>query len=111
MNLRTRILKEGIKCLPWKVWRGEIDLLPISSQTLFRRSGTPIDLLEIALKAEGFLFPGEELLEVIKINENLKRQQFGTEEETEEASVGDFPDDWTDEDYIDYFERKTSARL
>jgi hypothetical protein len=105
MNLRTRILKDGIHCLPWRMLRGEIEELPISSQTLFRRSGIPIDILERELKHDGFLMQNEELLEVLKNAENLKRRRFGSDEEVDEWSgVGDFPDDWTDEDYMGFYE-------
>ena len=95
--------------MPWRVWRGEIELLPISSQTLFRRSGLPIDLLEIDLKSEGYLCRNENLLEVLKDAGNLKRYQFGSEEEAAELdNIGDFPDDWTDEDYQYFYQQKES---
>ena len=99
MNLRSRILQSGIRCQPWRIWKGEIDLLPISSKTLFRNEGTPIDLLEIALKSEGYLLENEDLLEVIKIEANLKRRSFDEEEDID----SDMPDYWTEEDYEYYY--------
>lgn len=100
MNLRTRILQSGIRCHPWYIWKGEIDLLPISSQTLFRNTGVSIDLLEIELKSEGWLFEEEGLLELIKDVNNLKRNAII---EIGDNKYGGFPDDWTEEDYIDHF--------
>lgn len=82
--------------------------MPVSSQTLFRRTGLSIDLLEIDLVSEGYLFQGETLLEVIKAEANLKRHQFGSEDEADEFSgIGDFPDDWTEEDYMHFHERES----
>ena len=104
MMLRYRILKEGIRCFPWKIWKGEIDLLPVSAKTLFMRMGTPIDLLERTLQGEGYLFKGESLLEALKLPETLKRTPCIIEED---ASFGLAPDDWTEDDWI-YHEKTRS---
>ena len=101
MNLRGRIRGVGIRCIPWRIWKGELDYLPISSKTLFYRSGLPIDLWEITLKSEGFLFQKECLLEVLKIENNLFRVPFGTEQYNGEQ-IGEFPEDWTEEDFKYY---------
>ena len=98
-NLRARILSCGINCLPWRYWRGEIDYLPISSKTLFRRNGMPIDTLEMNLKSEGWLFPGEILLEVLKVESNLLRGLISDMTNDEPKDFGLVPDDWTEEDY------------
>jgi hypothetical protein len=107
MNLRQRLRLTKISCIPWRSWRGEIDYLPISAKTLFARRGLPIDTWEDALKTEGYLFPDETLLEVLKTLANLKRIPFGTEEYTEPEDIGNFPDDWTEEDYIYFYEKRT----
>ena len=74
--------------------------LPISSQTLFRNSGTEWDKLEIALREEGWLLDLEELLVLIRDGCNLKRRKI---QEIEDGflstDLGDFPEDWTEEDY------------
>lgn len=99
MNLRARIRKVKICCVPWCVWRGEIDYLPISSKTLFARRGMEIDVLEMALKSEGFLYPDETLLEVLKEPVNLHRVQLGDEDYFDNSTLGEFPSNWTEEDY------------
>ncbi len=101
INLRSRILHCGIRCTPWNLWKGEIELLPISSKTLFRKDGVSIDLLEIELgiDCEGYLFRGENLFECIKDPNNLKRYPIN-HESYEDSTIGEFPDDWTEEDYI-----------
>jgi hypothetical protein len=102
MNLRGRIRQNGIRCLPWRIWRGELESMPISSQTLFRRRGLPFDVLERELASEGYLRPDENLIDVLRIEINLFRVPMG--EETLDG-VGGFPDDWTEEDFIDFYER------
>jgi hypothetical protein len=104
MNLRARLRKDGINCIPWKRWKGEIDLMPISSKTLFRKTGIPLDVIEISLKEEGFIFDGEELLELLKTESNLYREADGDTNQKED--IVEFPEDWTDEDYIDFYERR-----
>ena len=52
--LRSRILRTYIKCIPWERWKGEIELFPVSSKTLFGKDGLSIDLLEIDLREEGY---------------------------------------------------------
>ena len=62
---------------------------------MFRNEGVPIDLLEITLIDEGYLRENEDLLEVITDATNLTRSCT-----YEDASYGEFPDDWTEEDYM-----------
>lgn len=89
-----------IRCWPWRVWRGEIDSLPVSSQTLFANEGLPIDILERELKGENWLFEDEILLEVLKDESNLKRTLS-----YDDARFGLMPQYWTQEDY-DYHSKK-----
>jgi hypothetical protein len=102
ISLRQRLRKDGINCLPWKYWRGEIKSLPISSQTLFMRRGLPIDVLEEELKSEGWLFEHESLIEVISSEHNLRRKHIGAD-----LQVGDeeaeFDETWTEEDYRAFY--------
>ena len=89
-----------IKCQPWHIWREEIELLPISSRTLFSNNGLPIDLWEITLRLEGYIQDNENLLNVIRELHNLKRKpQYDVD-----PDYGMFPNDWTEEDY-DYYEQ------
>ena len=104
--LRCRILRDMIQCLPWQIWKGEIDYLPVSSKVLFARNGLPIDILERELKNEGYLSEEEILLEVLKIPENLKRRKFGEFEFEQDGDFGLMPNDWTEEDYLYYEENK-----
>lgn len=96
--MRYRILKSGIKCIPWKLWKGEIELLPISSQTLFRKNGVPIDLMEIYLKSEKYLLDEECLLELLK-DENCLKRVSGIDN-CEDVDFGLMPDDFTEEDFL-----------
>ena len=100
-NLRQRLRKHKIKCLPWKYWKGEVDYLPISSKTLFARYGIEIDVLETELRGEGYLQKDEILLEVLKLQSNLYRTP---EEEKyfENGNFGLMPADWEEEDFEDY---------
>ena len=98
-NLRQRIRKTGIHCLPWRIYKGEIDYLPISSKVLFKRNGIPLDKWETLLKEEGLLFPDEILLEVIKVENNLYRGILSEIGETNDPNFGLIPEDWTEEDY------------
>ena len=108
MTLRHRILRDGICCLPWKQYGGEIRCLPISSQTLFRRSGVPWDILETSLKAERYLVESEDLWGVLSQEENLKRYPHDQEYyETLAVNNWDIPEDWDDEDY-EIFKGKNS---
>ncbi len=102
MNLRSRINKNLIRCIPWRIWKGEIELLPVSSKTLFARHGLPIDLLEIDLISEGYLREGESLLNVLGEERNLKRLS----EYDLESDFGMMPENWTKEDYEYYEESK-----
>jgi hypothetical protein len=97
VRLRTRILKCGIKCTPWKIWKHELPMLPISSQTLFRRNGIEISILNQELIDEGFLLAEEDLFEVLINVENLKRTSLWEID-------SDFPEDWTEEDYRYFYE-------
>lgn len=99
-TLRYRIKQFGICCRPWKHWKGEIDLLPISAQTLFCNSGLPIDLVEMELKSEGWLSDNEMLLEVLCVPANLSRRRFGFEDEQEVAV--DETENWTEADWQYY---------
>lgn len=99
-TIRQRIRGIGIRCIPWNRWKGEIEELPISSQTLFRKNGMSIDIWEINLKSEGYLFPDEDLLEVLKDEGNLYRGKIDTIGE-EGADFGLVPDYFGEEDYKD----------
>ena len=98
-NIRQRIRKTGINCLPWRYYKGEIEILPISAQTLFKGDGIPIDKWEDILKEEGYLFPDEVLLDVIKDEKNLYRGILSEIGETEDINFGLIPNDFTEEDY------------
>lgn len=105
ISLRQRIRKTGINCLPWKIWKGEIDYLPVSAKTLFKRNGIGIDVWEINLKSEGWLFKDEILLEVLKVESNLTRRHL-SQIMNDDSNFGLIPDDWTEEEYEGYFENK-----
>lgn len=94
-----------IYCLPWQVWKYEIKVLPISAQTLFANRGIEIEKVEEELKQEGYLHQSEILLEVLKEDGRLlmSPQEFNTEE-----NIGDFPEEWDEEDFLYYQENKTS---
>lgn len=99
-NIRQRIRKIGIKCIPWKeIWRGEIKELPISSKTLFKKEGMPMDIWEMNLKSEGLLFENENLLEILKIESNLYRGYIKDIGSNENINFGLVSDEWTQEDY------------
>jgi hypothetical protein len=99
-TLRQRIRGAGIRCIPWSHWGGEIDYLPISAKTLFRRGGIPIDILERELKEEGWLFPGEDLLEVLKIESNIRRSMIDAPtDDINDSEFGLVPEDFTEEDF------------
>lgn len=66
ITLRTWLRKQKISCVPWNKWKGEIEMLPISSKTLFSNSGIPIDKTERELKECGYLNSEEVLLEALK---------------------------------------------
>jgi len=94
MNLRSRILQDGIRCQPWQWVKGEIKLLPVSSQTCFRNDGLSWDVLEISLKQEGYLREDEELWQVLAAGD-LKRVPFGQEN----FIINDPRDGWVEEDF------------
>lgn len=99
-SLRQRIRKYKINCVPWKRYKYEIQRLPISAQCLFSKKGLSYDVLEMELLEEGWLLPGETLFEVLYDPKNLKRKiRFEFDED-------EYTKDWTDEDYIWYYERK-----
>ena len=97
-TLRQRIRPMGICCVPWHHWRGEIRNLPITSQTLFCKNGMPLDVWEMNLKSEGYLFPDEDLLEVLKDRSNLYRKTIDTIG-YEDDDFGLIPDYFTEEDF------------
>jgi len=97
-SLRQRIRAVKICCFPWKKWKYEIDILPISAKTLFSKSGIEIDILEIELKEEGWLKDNENLLEVLNNKKNLYREL----RVDIDISYGDFPDNWDEDDFIFY---------
>lgn len=101
-SLRQRIRKTKINCMPWKRYKYEIQKLPISSQCLFSKNGISYDVLEIELREESWLFPDEELMEVLQVQSNLKRKHL-SEIESEEVP---YDEDWTTSDYIYYYEEK-----
>jgi len=103
MNLRSRLRVCKIKCIPWKNWKGELESLPISSKTLFAKRGLPIDIIEKELKEERYLTSGEDLLEVLK---NEKELYLRTIISKDDSYLGGFPEDWTEEDFEDYFSDK-----
>lgn len=98
-TLRQRIRRDKIKCIPWSIWKSEIDLMPISSKALFARSGVPIDILERELQDEGWLYGGEILLEILKSETNLRRLML--------YEINDEPWDstWDENDYREYYNR------
>ena len=100
-SLRQRIRKVGISPQPWKQYKGEIRLLPISAQTLFKNKGLPWDILEIELCNEGWLFQEESLWEVISDIKGLYREL-----PVKEVSNEVWDDSWSEEDFINYFEKQ-----
>ena len=103
ITLRTRIRKHKISPQKWSTYRGEIAQLCISGQALFANGGLSWDVLEIELKNEGWLFPCENLWDVLRSEKQLKRKKgksYGMD-------TGDFPFDenWTEEDYV-HFEKE-----
>ena len=96
-SLRQRVRKVKINCIPWRVWKGEIELLPISGKTLFSKRGLPIDILERELREEGWLFQGEVLLEALKTELNRKHLSEVCEVK---HNFGLVPEDFDEEDYL-----------
>jgi len=94
MNLRTRLRKDGIRCQPWVLMKGEIRLLPISAQALFCNEGIPWDILEMSLQQEGYLKEDEELWSVLREGD-LKRVPLGQEQ----FVINDPTDQWGREDF------------
>jgi len=99
MNLRQRIRPVKINPQPWKHYRGEIRLLPVSAQCLFANRGLPWDVLEIELRGEGWLSESEDLWNVISTDVGLKRTLDGSHDIEEP-----FDDTWTDEDYKYFYD-------
>ena len=99
-SLRQRIRADKINCIPWKIYRYEVQRLPISSQCLFARTGISHDVLEMELKEEGWLMPTENLLEVLEDVKNLKRTNTMTFSEDDDP----FDETWTEEDYRHFYE-------
>jgi hypothetical protein len=88
-----------ISCIPWEIWKYEIKILPVSSKTLFARRGIEIEKLEEELKLEGYIHMNDNLLEILKNIDNLSLTPF-TEEVPETSTLGDFPEEWTEEDFL-----------
>jgi len=99
-TLRQKIRGVKLCCQPWKQYRGEIKLLCVSGQCLFSNDGLPWDIFEIELKNEGWLFEDENLWDILKDANNLKRTLSG-----ENIQEDPFDETWTEEDYIDFYER------
>ena len=98
ISLRQRCRKDKISCTPWKRYRYEVRRLPLSAQCLFAKSGIPYDVLEMELREEGWLFPEEELLEVLAKKSNLTRRHLSGIESEEVP----YDHDWSEEDYKYY---------
>lgn len=99
MTLRSRIKKDMIYCLPWRIWKYEIKLLPTSAKTLFAKRGISIDKLEEELKMEGWIHHTENLLEHLRTESNLSRRLY-SDEVADDICLGEFPEDWGEEDFI-----------
>ena len=97
-TLRQRIHPTGINCIPWRYYKGEIRELPVSAQCLFRWGGISLDVWEITLEEEGYLHPGENLLDVLRTEKGLKRKP-----EPERGEGESYPEDWETEDFVAYF--------
>lgn len=110
MNLRQRLRQTGIKCMPWKIYKGEIEYMPISAKCLFMKRGIPIDLLEIEVRNEGYINEDEILLEVLQNTNGIYRESIFANDnngsEYESNGIGEFPDNWTDEDYIHFYKNE-----
>ena len=97
-TLRQRIRPTGINCIPWRFYKGEIRELPVSAQCLFRWGGISLDVWEITLEEEGYLYPGENLLDVLRTEKGLKRKP-----KPERCEGESYPEDWETEDFVAYF--------
>ena len=60
------------------------------------------------LKEEGWLTEEEGLMDVLREEKNLYRRRFGEEEF--DSGLGDFPNDWTEEDFK-YYEKTSHNSL
>ena len=98
-TLRQRVRKSGICPQPWKHYKGEIQRLPISAQTLFKNKGLPCDVLEIELRIEGWLSEDESLWDVINELSGLKRSLI-----IPDTNTDPWDDTWTEEDFIYFYE-------
>jgi len=74
--------------------------MPISSQCLFRSDGEPYDILERELKREQWLYDHENILDVLFIEDNLRRRHLSSLEIDEESP---FDETWTEADYRYYY--------
>ena len=99
ISLRQRIRKTGISPQPWRRYKGEIRLLPISAQTLFKNKGLPWDIWETELKSEGFLSEEENLWVALSSEKRLMSKI--------DADVCEDPWDetWTEEDFIHFYSK------
>lgn len=103
ISLRQRIRYHKINCIPWKRYKYEVERLPVSAQCLFAKTGISYDVLETELIEEGWLFPGEELLECLQNNETLLRRHLSEIESQGQADP--FDESWTEEDYISFYDK------
>ncbi|NNF99489.1 MAG: hypothetical protein HKM93_08935 [Desulfobacteraceae bacterium] len=72
-------------------FKGELeDIPPMVRRSIARRGGMPIDLAEAELKKEGWLDPGEDLLELLKYNPDaLRRRNLFTDISDRKAHLTD----------------------
>lgn len=101
VSLRQRIRKDKINCMPWKIYRYEVERLPISAQCLFAKGGISIDVLEMELRLEGWLFEDEILIECLASPLILLRRHLSIDDNIVDDCP--FDDTWTEDDYIHYY--------
>ncbi len=98
-TLRQKLRKVGISPYPWKVKKGEIALLPISAQTLFKKGGLPSDIWELELRDEGWLGEDESLMDVLSTHKGLYRRLHYDVP----SDIEPWDDTWTEEDFVHFF--------
>ena len=103
-SLRQRIRSEKISCRPWDKLKHEIELLCVSGKACFSKNGIPYDVMEMQLISEGWIREDESILDVLSSENRLRMSMFGREKY--DSSLGDFPSDWTEEDFKFYEEEK-----
>jgi len=97
-TLRQRIRKDKTNCQPWKIYKGEIREFCVSAKCLFSNKGISYDIFEIELKEEGWLFEDENIMDVLRIDSNMRRKHISTFS-SEKNNFGLIPDNWTEEDH------------